>query len=153
MRSQDNIASSFRDSSGFLFYKNNLIYRQINISYKDNYDHLMKSGLYKILVDQKLLIPHKEVDVSSSSDHKSYKIIRINEKGQEFVVDAPTTKALGLDRPGSTMADFKQVIAQKEHDLSQIYGDTQDKLVTINQEVQNFEFEVGEKATPPRIEF
>ena len=37
MKPQDNIASSFRDSSGFLFYKNNLIYRQVNISYKENY--------------------------------------------------------------------------------------------------------------------
>ena len=60
MKPQDNIASSFRDPSGFLFHKNNLIYRQVNISYKENYDHLMESGLYKILVDKKLLIPHRE---------------------------------------------------------------------------------------------
>ena len=33
-------------------------------------------------------------------------IIRINEKGQEFVMDAKTTKAFGLDKKGSTMADF-----------------------------------------------
>ena len=32
--------------------------------------------------------------------------IKINEKGQEFVVDAQTTKAMGLDRKGSTMVDF-----------------------------------------------
>lgn len=32
--------------------------------------------------------------------------IRINEKGQEFVVDAQTTKAMGLDRKGSSMKDF-----------------------------------------------
>ena len=76
MKSQDNIASSFRDSSGFLFYKNNLIYRQVNISYKENYDHLMESGLYKILINNKLLIPHREVDASSLSDRKSYKIIK-----------------------------------------------------------------------------
>ena len=37
MKHQANIVSSFRDPSGFLFYKNNLIYRQVNISYKENY--------------------------------------------------------------------------------------------------------------------
>ena len=76
MKHQDNIASSFRDPSGFLFYKNNLIYRQVNISYKENYDHLMESGLYKILINKKLLIPHREVDASSLSDRKSYKTIK-----------------------------------------------------------------------------
>ena len=76
MKFQDNIASSFRDPSGFLFYKNNLIYRQVNISYKENYDHLMESGLYKILINKKLLIPHREVDASSLSDRKSYKTIK-----------------------------------------------------------------------------
>ena len=76
MKHQANIVSSFRDPSGFLFYKNNLIYRQVNISYKENYDHLMESGLYKILINKKLLIPHREVDASSLSDRKSYKTIK-----------------------------------------------------------------------------
>jgi len=37
------------------------LYRQINKSYKENYDFLMGSGLYKNLVENKLLIPHEEV--------------------------------------------------------------------------------------------
>ena len=39
--------SSFRDPSGFLFYHDDVLYRQINQSYKDEYDHLMTSGLYE----------------------------------------------------------------------------------------------------------
>ena len=52
--------SSFRDNNGFLFHQNGKLYRQINQSYKDEYDHLIDSGLYSSLVDAELLIPHME---------------------------------------------------------------------------------------------
>jgi len=68
--------SSFRDPSGFLFYRDGSIYRQINTSYKENYDHLMNSSLYKTLVDAGLLIPHKEIDVPAPEPDKVYKIIK-----------------------------------------------------------------------------
>ena len=35
------IPSSFRDPSGFLFFYEEQLYRQINNSYKDNYDLFM----------------------------------------------------------------------------------------------------------------
>jgi len=50
------IPSSFRDPSGFLFFRDGLIYRQVNTIYKENYDRLINSGLYEILVDGELLI-------------------------------------------------------------------------------------------------
>jgi len=68
--------SSFRDPSGFLFYRDGSIYRQINTIYKENYDHLMNSSLYKALVDAGLLIPHKEIDVPAPEPDKAYKIIK-----------------------------------------------------------------------------
>ena len=43
--------SSFRDPSGFLFYRDNILYRQINKSYQENFKHLVESGLYKELID------------------------------------------------------------------------------------------------------
>ena len=46
--------ASFRDPSGFLFYKEGVLYRQVNLSYREHYDHLMESGLYKALVSQGL---------------------------------------------------------------------------------------------------
>ena len=68
--------SSFRDPSGFLFYRDGSIYRQINTSYKENYDHLMNSSLYKTLVDKNLLILHKEIDVPAPEPDKAYRIIK-----------------------------------------------------------------------------
>jgi hypothetical protein len=67
--------SSFRDPSGFLFRKDGLIYRQINTNYKENYDHFMSSGLYYKLVEQKLLVPHTEVELTAGVEN-AYKIIK-----------------------------------------------------------------------------
>src|SRR3989304_1425564 len=69
--------SSFRDNSGFIFYDQGEIFRAVSYSYKNNYDHLIKSGLYNYLVEEKLLIPHSDVKVSSdNSDAAIYKVIR-----------------------------------------------------------------------------
>ena len=71
----ENIPSSFRDPSGFLFRRNGILCRQINTSYKTNYDRLMYSGLYAALTDAQLLIPHEEVTIHSPTPNKAYKII------------------------------------------------------------------------------
>jgi len=68
--------SSFRDPSGFLFYRDNILYRQINKSYQENFKHLIESGLYKELTDSKNLIPHEEVDIEPAIPKKSFKIIK-----------------------------------------------------------------------------
>jgi len=68
--------SSFRDPSGFLFSKDGILYRQINQSYKEEYEHLMESGLYKSLVDSELLIPHIETDVLPILKDRGYKVIK-----------------------------------------------------------------------------
>ena len=48
----------------------------MNRIYKENYDHLIDSGLYKTLVDAELLIPHEEVDIDHAEPDKAYKIIK-----------------------------------------------------------------------------
>jgi ribosomal protein L11 methylase PrmA len=68
-------AGSFRDPSGFVFFKEGVCYRQINLSYKNNYDLLLESGLYAKLVSEGLLIPHEKVDVLSTSSN-AYLTIR-----------------------------------------------------------------------------
>lgn len=72
----ENIPSSFRDPSGFVFKSSGVIYRQINNCYKETYDYLIDSGLYETLVEQDLLIPHKLVDLESPSPKTAYKIIQ-----------------------------------------------------------------------------
>ena len=76
LKKNKNIPSSFRDPSGFLFYQDDTIYRQVNNIYKENYDHLMNSGLYQALIDAQLLIPHQEVDIKGTRPDKAYKIIK-----------------------------------------------------------------------------
>lgn len=70
------IASSFRDPSGFVFRKNGSIYRQVNESYKGDYESLMSSGLYEELSGKNLLIPHEEVDLTPPAPREAYKIIK-----------------------------------------------------------------------------
>ena len=55
------IPGSFRDPIGFIFFRNGTCYRQINLPYKENYDYLIDSGLYKKLTEAQLLILHDEV--------------------------------------------------------------------------------------------
>ncbi len=67
--------ASFRDPSGFVFQYQDKLFRQVNQSYKQDYDFLMQSGLYKKLVNEKLLVPHKEVTLSGQTSDV-YKTIR-----------------------------------------------------------------------------
>jgi ribosomal protein L11 methylase PrmA len=54
------LKSSFRDPNGFLFYRNEILYRQINVAYKTEYQKLISSGLYTHLSNKGLLIKHEE---------------------------------------------------------------------------------------------
>ncbi len=56
------LSSSFRDQSGFLFTENGTLFRSVSRRYRQHYDHLLQSGLYDKLVENKLIIPHEEVD-------------------------------------------------------------------------------------------
>lgn len=70
------VNSSFRDPSGFLFYSDGVLYRQINYEYQLAYEHLIKSGLYESLVGKKMLIPHVEVNVSRELEPTAFKVIQ-----------------------------------------------------------------------------
>jgi len=76
MDTDTKIPNSFRDPSGFLFSRNGVLLRQINASYKENYDALFASGLYKHLVNQGLLIPHGEIATGAVPGPEAYKLIK-----------------------------------------------------------------------------
>ncbi len=67
---------SFRDPSGFLFRREGVLYRQINAVYREHYDALVGSGLYKDLTDAGLMVRHEEVDVPPAEPAAAYRIIR-----------------------------------------------------------------------------
>lgn len=52
--------SSFRDPSGKIFYDKARVYRAIFPNYVDNFNSLMSSGLYARLIEEGLLIPHRD---------------------------------------------------------------------------------------------
>lgn len=67
------IASSFRDPSGIVYFEDGVPCRKVNLCYKDNYDFLYNSGLYDELISSGLLIPHIEI---KSGEEQFYKIIK-----------------------------------------------------------------------------
>ncbi len=70
------LAGSFRDPSGFLFTRENILYRQINHSYREDYDLLLSSGLYRALTQVGLLVRHEEVLIPPADPGAAYKIIQ-----------------------------------------------------------------------------
>jgi hypothetical protein len=68
--------SSFRDPSGFVFERDGEFYRQINQSYREDFDHILSSGLYQTLVENELLIPHEESETDLTNTDGAYKIIK-----------------------------------------------------------------------------
>lgn len=74
--SKEILGGSFRDPSGFLFRHEGILYRQLQMSCKEHYDHLMASDLYSNLVRAGLLIPHEEVNLRGDDSADFYKTIR-----------------------------------------------------------------------------
>lgn len=68
--------ASYRDPSGFIFSYKDVVYRQINQSYKNDFELLISSGLYQQLVNKELLIPHTEVKENLTGESYWYKTIR-----------------------------------------------------------------------------
>lgn len=70
------VPSSFRDPSGFLFWKDGTLYRRVSVVYRANYDHLMQSGLYDRLTDAGLLVAHEEVQIEDGTADAVHKVLR-----------------------------------------------------------------------------
>ncbi len=76
MKTSTALESSFRDPSGFLFRRGGTLYRQVNTSYREHYDHLVGSGLLAELTRAGLLISHEEVHVEAELPDRAYKLLR-----------------------------------------------------------------------------
>ena len=68
--------ASFKDPSGFIFFHEDVLYRQVNQVYAVNYDRLMNSGLYQLLTNKSYLIPHSEIDDNFTASPEWYKTIQ-----------------------------------------------------------------------------
>jgi hypothetical protein len=67
--------ASYRDPSGFVFRSGAHWYRQVNASYRDDYLHLMQSGLYRELTAKGLLLPHSEVEENFTGSFDWFKTL------------------------------------------------------------------------------
>jgi hypothetical protein len=65
--------SSYRDPSGFLFHQDGVLYRQVNRSFKDDFDFFIQSGLYGGLTEKEQLVRHEVIheNLTQSPDHYS----------------------------------------------------------------------------------
>jgi hypothetical protein len=70
------IPGSFRDPSGFLYYEDGTLYRQVNTCYREDYVALMGSGLYGDLVEEGLLIPHEETDLAGRRPENALVVLK-----------------------------------------------------------------------------
>lgn len=70
------VPSSFRDPSGSVFVRDGVVFRQVNSSYQEQYDHLMGSGLHDALVSSVLLVRHEEIATDPSMGGGIYKILQ-----------------------------------------------------------------------------
>lgn len=68
--------SSYRDPSGYIFRQNGVLYRQVNVSYKTNFEHLHQSGLYDSLVKNGSLVSYSIVNSNLTGDANYYTTLR-----------------------------------------------------------------------------
>jgi hypothetical protein len=66
---------SYRDPHGYVLEYNGVHYRIVDETYKEQYSHLIQSGLYDVLVKQKLLTPFKEIDKPFELGATAFKIL------------------------------------------------------------------------------
>ncbi len=76
MATNHHLSASFRDPSGFLFNQGDILYRQVNHCYQEDYERLMQSGLYERLIKARKLIPHQEVEIEAPEPELAYRILR-----------------------------------------------------------------------------
>jgi hypothetical protein len=66
--------ASYRDPSGFIFIQEGIVYRQVNLVYKEHYDHFMTSGCYEHMATKGWIVTHQETDVPAKGNNY-YKIL------------------------------------------------------------------------------
>jgi len=70
------VGGSFRDPSGFVFTRDGVLHRQVNLSYRKEYDQLLSSGLYAELAAKGWLVQHEESTEKPAEPEIAYKVIR-----------------------------------------------------------------------------
>ena len=70
------LEGSFRDPSGFVYTRDDTLYRQVNTCFQQNFEAFLASGLYDELVRDRLLVPHEHVGLELAATSEAYAVIR-----------------------------------------------------------------------------
>jgi hypothetical protein len=76
-------SASFRDPSGFVFYRDGVPYRQVNRRFAPEWDAFLSSGLYDRLANAGLLLPHEEAPPDLALTPDAHAVIK--PKAVEFI--------------------------------------------------------------------
>jgi len=64
---------SYRDPAGFVYRRSGIVYRQIQASFADDWEHFSGAGLYDRLRDEGLILPHAEVDADLAAEPPAFR--------------------------------------------------------------------------------
>jgi hypothetical protein len=70
------VEGSFRDPSGFVYTRDGTLYRQVNDSFRQNFEAFLASGLYDELAREGLLIPHQSVSLDLAATDQAYAVLQ-----------------------------------------------------------------------------
>lgn len=70
------LPASFRDPRGFVFRREGVLYRQVSQAHRADYERLIGSGLYDVLVNGGLLIRHDEVSLDLAAASSALRVLR-----------------------------------------------------------------------------
>lgn len=108
-------SSSYRDPSGFLFYHNDVLYRQVSQSFKTDFDQFISGGLYQHLVGKKILIPHSMINENFTDSPDWYQtlqpeVIPFISYPYEWCFDMWKDAALGTLEAAKEAMDFGMML-------------------------------------------
>lgn len=67
---------SYRDPAGFVYRRDGVLYRQVDRTFAEDWDHYLASGLCRRLIEDGLVIDHEEVAVGLAAEPPAYRVIQ-----------------------------------------------------------------------------
>jgi hypothetical protein len=70
------VEGSFRDPSGFVYTRDGILHRQVNTSFRLQFEAFIASGLYDELARDGLLVPHQHVSLEYAATSEAFAVLR-----------------------------------------------------------------------------
>jgi len=70
------VPGSYRDPSGFVYTRDGILYRQVNLDFQRQFEAFIASGLYDRLTGEGLLVPHEDVGLEHAASSEACAVLR-----------------------------------------------------------------------------